>query len=55
MNLLLRALIDDIRELAKRKDIQNFRVDYKRNKRGDLVIALIVADHEGPLGSRNVP
>jgi len=55
MNLLLRAIIESIEELARKKGIQEFRVDYKRNSRGELVIALIVSDQEGPLGPHNIP
>jgi hypothetical protein len=55
MNLLLRAIIESIEDIARKKGIQDFRVDYKRNARGELVIALIVSDQEGPLGPHNIP
>jgi hypothetical protein len=55
MNLLLGTILTDLQELARRKGVKTYRVDYKRNARGELVIALIVGDREGPLGPDNVP
>jgi hypothetical protein len=49
MNLMLAAIKQAIDDLAKAKGIKDYRVSHKRNPRGELVIALIVADREGPL------
>ena len=49
MNLLLKSLLSAIADLAKAKGVRDYRVSYKRNVRGDLVIALIISDKEGPL------
>jgi hypothetical protein len=48
MNLAFRALIHGIEDVAKNKGVKNARVAYKRNKRGELVVALIIADQYGP-------
>jgi hypothetical protein len=55
MNLLLGALLQGVSELAREKGIKGYRVVYKRNARGELVIALIVEDKDGPLGVEKVP
>ena len=55
MNLMLRAVLNAIEEVARSKGIKGFRTAYKRNARGELVIALIVEDEEGPLSSMNIP
>ena len=49
MNLLFNALVMDIQEVARAKGIERFRVSHKRNAHGDLVVALIIEDKEGPL------
>jgi hypothetical protein len=49
MNLLLSVLIAAIGDLAQAKGLKHYRVSHKRNARGELVIALIVADKDGPL------
>ena len=49
MNLMLAAIKQAIDDLAKAKGLRDYRVSHKRNARGELVIALIVADKEGPL------
>jgi hypothetical protein len=54
-NLYLQTLLASIEAVARAKGVKAFRTDYKRNKRGELVIALIVADDEGPLGRMNIP
>ncbi len=54
-NLYLQALLSSIEAVARANGVKTFRTDYKRNKRGELVIALIVADDDGPLGRLNVP
>jgi hypothetical protein len=54
-NLFLRALLRRLEEAARAMGVQTLRVDYKRNKRGELVIALIVPDGDGPLSSFNIP
>lgn len=53
MNLLLKALIHRIEEAAKAMDIKNFRVDYKRNAKGELVVALLIKDDDGALSRMN--
>jgi hypothetical protein len=42
------------RPWARAKGLRDFRVDWKRNGRGELVIALIVKDKDGPLSRANV-
>jgi hypothetical protein len=42
MNLLINALKIAIDDLAKAKGLKNARVDYKVNRRGELVVALII-------------
>jgi hypothetical protein len=54
-NLFLKALLSAIEEVARRKGVASFRTDFKRNRRGELVIALIVPDGDGPLSKANVP
>ena len=44
-----------IEEMARAKGIKGFRTAYKRNARGELVVALIIKDEEGPLSSMNIP
>ena len=48
----IRRAIDDA---AKAVGAKSYRIDWKRNARGQLVIALIVSDDEGPLSKGNVP
>ncbi|MCC6524213.1 MAG: hypothetical protein IT373_16250 [Polyangiaceae bacterium] len=50
MNLLLQALLQAIEDLARAKGVRRFRVGCKRNAKGELVIALVVYDEDGPLG-----
>jgi hypothetical protein len=45
MNLLVRAVAAALADIAKAKHLENARVDWKTNKRGELVIAIIV-DHD---------
>jgi hypothetical protein len=40
----MRALMNAVEELARSKGVDGFRVAYKRNARGEHVIALIVSD-----------
>jgi len=40
--LMVRALMADLEDLAKRKELPASRVAYKRNEKGEHVIALIV-------------
>jgi hypothetical protein len=54
-NLFLKALLSSLEATARAKGVTKLRVDYKRNKRGELVIALIVPDDDGPLGRLNIP
>jgi hypothetical protein len=49
MNRTFNALLMDIQEIARSKGIKRFRVGHKRNARGELVVALIIEDKEGPL------
>jgi hypothetical protein len=49
MNLLFNAIVMDIQEIARSKGIKRFRVSHKRNGNGDLVVALIIEDKDGPL------
>ena len=49
MNLMLAAIKQAIDDLAKAKGLRDYRVSHKRNARGELVIALIVVDKDGPL------
>ena len=49
MNLLLTAIKQAIDDLARAKGLRDYRVTHKRNTRGELVVALIVADKDGPL------
>jgi hypothetical protein len=54
----MRALLDRIEKAALDTGLKDteFRLDYKRNKAGELVIALIIPDVEGrPFSSLNVP
>jgi hypothetical protein len=55
MNLLLGSLVLAIQELARSKGLRGYRVDYKRNVKGELVIALIVTEKEGPLSPASCP
>jgi hypothetical protein len=49
MNLLFQALLNRIRDAAEATGIEKWRVDYKRNAKGELVVALIVTDERlGP-------
>jgi hypothetical protein len=50
MNLLLRALLTGIEDVARAKGVKTFRVATKRNARGELVVALIIGDVDGPVG-----
>lgn len=36
-------------ELARQVGVRDYRVQFKKNKRGEAVVALIIADKEGPL------
>ena len=55
-NLYLRALISRIDRVAKDHGVERFRILYKRNARGELVVALIIPDDgKGPLSKDNVP
>ena len=49
MNLLLAAIRQALEDLAVAKGLRDFSVSHKRNARGELVIALIVRDRDGPL------
>jgi len=49
MNRVFNALLMDIQEIARSTGIKRFRVGHKRNARGELVVALIIEDREGPL------
>jgi hypothetical protein len=49
-NLILRALLACIEDIARAKGVRSFRVATKRNARGELVVALIIADKDGPFG-----
>jgi hypothetical protein len=40
----MRALMNSVEELARTAGLEQFRVAYKRNVRGDHVIALIVPE-----------
>ena len=42
MNLLVRAVASALADIATAKGLENARVDWKTNKRGELVIAIIV-------------
>jgi hypothetical protein len=55
MNLLLGTIKQAIDDIARAKGIRKFRVVHKRNQRGELVIALIVEDKDGPLGIDKAP
>jgi hypothetical protein len=55
MNLFLKAVLHAIEEVARDKGIKHFRTAYKRNARGELVIALIVKEEDGPLSPMNIP
>ena len=46
---MLRALLDAVADAARSKGLIKFRVDYKRNARGALVIALIIDTDGTPL------
>jgi hypothetical protein len=55
-NLLFQALLSDIDNVARAKGLKNYRIQYKRNARGELVIALILEDDpEGPLSRDRLP
>jgi ribonuclease HI len=54
MNLLLGTIKQAMDDIARAKGIRKFRVEHKRNQRGELVIALIVEDKDGPLGVNKV-
>jgi hypothetical protein len=54
MNLLFAALLAELNELARAKGVKSFRVDHKRNSRGELVVALIIADQDGPFGPARI-
>ena len=42
LNLLVRAVASALTDVAKEKGLVNARVDWRTNKRGELVIAIIV-------------
>ena len=42
MNLLINSLKNALADLAKAKGLTKARVDYKTNKRGELVVAIII-------------
>ncbi len=42
LNLLVRAVASALADVATAKGLANARVDWKTNKRGELVIAIIV-------------
>jgi hypothetical protein len=48
VNLALKALISRLDAAARVQGITDFRVLYRRNKRGELVVALLITDPTGP-------
>jgi hypothetical protein len=42
MNLLIQRLKHELQDLAAKKDLKNARVDDKVNRRGELVVAIII-------------
>jgi hypothetical protein len=42
MNLLVRALMNQVGEVAKEKGFTDARVLYKVNKHGELVVAILI-------------
>jgi hypothetical protein len=55
VNLLFKSLLSSLTRLAEEKGVRNFRVDHRRNRDGDLVVALIIRDRDGPYGPDAVP
>jgi hypothetical protein len=49
MKLLVNALKNAIDDLAKKKGLENYRVAYKVNTRGEIVIALILPAERDPI------
>jgi hypothetical protein len=49
VNLLFQSLLRRVHDLAQEIGVRDFRVQWKRNARGEVVVALIIADKEGPL------
>jgi hypothetical protein len=43
-NLLFQAILTRLRDAAEATGLEGWRLDYKRNAKGELVFALIVAD-----------
>lgn len=55
--LALRALLDRIEEAALATGIKanEFRLDYKRNKKGELVVANLIKDGTKGFSSISIP
>jgi hypothetical protein len=49
VNLLFSALLNRMNELAREVGVKDFRVQWKKNARGEMVVAIIIADKDGPL------
>ena len=48
VNLALKALISRLDAAARVQGVTDFRVLYRRNKRGELVVAILLTDLDGP-------
>lgn len=54
MNLLFKAILHSIEEVAKARGLRNYRVLYKRNAKKELVVALVISPDEPALGPDHV-
>ncbi len=54
VNLLFQNLLQRIHDLARGIGVRDFRVEHRKNRRGEVVVALIIADREGPLAVETI-
>ena len=44
MNLLLQALLSAVETAARGRDLKSYRVAWKHNEKGEMVVAIITSD-----------